>query len=52
MTKCTQKNRQACDGVRYVFFFFLKFCNFIKGIVSIYIVFLKKLRQLFLYLTY
>ena len=33
-------------------FLFLRFCNFIKVIVGIYIVFLKKLRPLFLYLTY
>ena len=33
-------------------FIFLKFDNFIKGIVWVYIVFLKKLRPLFLYLTY
>ena len=33
-------------------FFFLKFCNFIKGIVCIYRVFLDKSRPLFSYLIY
>ena len=33
-------------------FLFIRFYNFIKQIVHIYTVFLKKVRPLFLYLTY
>ena len=33
-------------------FLFIKFYNFVKVIVCIYIVFLKEIRPLFLYLTY
>ena len=42
------RRAMVCD----MSFSFLKFYNFIKGIVHIYIVFLKKLRPLFLYLPY
>ena len=51
VTKCTRKYRQAWNGVRMCIFLFLKFYNFIKGIAHIYIVLLKMLKPLFLYLT-
>ena len=52
---CDKMHAKITLGVRWCMmciFLFLKFDNFIKGIVHICIVFFKKLRLWFLYLTY
>ena len=52
VAKCTRViNVSRVRGVVMCIFLFLRFYDFIKGIARIYLVFLKKLRPLFLYLT-